>query len=51
MLIDWRDRYLRVWDGYIDELEPNDDYKIDRRAVLVGTFERAIAVATERERT
>ncbi|NMM91368.1 DUF4259 domain-containing protein [Rhodococcus sp. SRB_17] len=50
VLIDWRDRYLRVWDGYIDELEPDDDYKVERRAVLVRTFERAVAVATERER-
>ena len=24
VLIDWRDRYLRVWDGYIDELEPDE---------------------------
>ncbi|OYD60879.1 DUF4259 domain-containing protein [Rhodococcus sp. OK302] len=50
VLIDWRDRYLRVWDGYIDELEPDDDYKVERRAVLVRTFERAVAVAAERER-
>lgn len=50
VLADWRDRYLCVWDGYIDELEPDDDYKAGRRAVLVRTFERAVAVATERER-
>ncbi|MGW4480525.1 DUF4259 domain-containing protein [Rhodococcus triatomae] len=50
VLVDWRDRYLRVWDGYIDELEPTVDHRIERRAVLVGTFERALAVAAERER-
>lgn len=50
VLSDWRDRYLRVWDEYIDELDPDDDYKVERRAVLVSTFERAIALATTRER-
>lgn len=49
VLSDWRDRYLRVWDGYIDGLEPTDDHKVARRAVLVGTFERAIALAADRE--
>jgi len=49
VLIDWRDRYLHVWDGYIDELEPDDDHKVARRAVLVHTFERAVALAAERE--
>lgn len=49
-LTDWRDRYLRVWDEYIDELEPEDEYKVERRAVLVSTFERAVALAGRRER-
>ncbi len=50
VLTDWRDRYLRVWDDYIDHLEPSDGHKVERRAVLVSTFERAIAVAVARER-
>jgi hypothetical protein len=33
----------------IDELEPSDGYKCERRAVLVSTFERAIALAVARE--
>lgn len=45
----WRDRYLRVWDEYIDELDPDDEYKAERRAVLVSTFERAIGLAVTRE--
>ena len=49
VLIAWRDRYLRVWDGYIDELDPDEDHKVARRAVLVHTFERAVALAAERE--
>ncbi|RVW09054.1 DUF4259 domain-containing protein [Prescottella agglutinans] len=49
VLRDWRERYLRVWDGYIDALEPKDDHKVARRAVLVDTFERAVALAVRRE--
>ena len=45
----WRDRYVRVWDEYIDELEPDEDYRVDRRQVIVSTFERALTVARERE--
>ncbi|MCL2535434.1 MAG: DUF4259 domain-containing protein [Nocardiaceae bacterium] len=49
VLSEWRDRYLRVWDEYIDYLEPSDGHKVERRAVLVGTFERAISLAVTRE--
>jgi hypothetical protein len=45
----WRDRYIQVWDDYIDELEPDEDYRTDRRQVIVSTFERAVALAHERE--
>ncbi|WP_305091411.1 hypothetical protein [Prescottella sp. R16] len=48
VLTGWRDRYLRVWDGYIDGLDPDPAHKIARRAVLVHTFDRAVAVAAER---
>lgn len=49
VLSEWRERYLRVWDGYIDELGPSEDFKTQRRAVLTGTFDKAIALATIRE--
>lgn len=49
VLTDWRDRYLRVWDGYIDGLDPDPEHKVARRSVLVRTFDRAIAVAEARE--
>ncbi|MFF2555188.1 DUF4259 domain-containing protein [Nocardia sp. NPDC058058] len=49
VLSEWRERYLRVWDEYIDELGPSDDFKLQRRAVLTETFDKAIALATERE--
>ena len=45
----WRDRYIRVWDDYIDELEPDEDYRKDRRQVILSTFDRAVALAHERE--
>ncbi|WP_217183164.1 DUF4259 domain-containing protein [Streptomyces sp. AC495_CC817] len=45
----WRDRYLRVWDEYIDELEPTEEHRADRLAVLTSTFERALELARERE--
>ena len=43
----WRDTYLRVWDGYIDNLDPKPDYKIKRREVLVGLFDRLIAASAK----
>ncbi|MFB7719905.1 DUF4259 domain-containing protein [Nocardia sp. NPDC056100] len=49
VLSEWRERYLRVWDGYIDELGPSEEFKAQRRAVLTGTFDKAIALATIRE--
>ena len=45
----WRDRYLRVWDEYIDELDPDEDYRVDRLRVLTSTFERALTLAHKRE--
>ncbi|MFB8003263.1 DUF4259 domain-containing protein [Nocardia sp. NPDC056000] len=49
VLSEWRERYLRVWDGYIDELGPSEEFKAQRRAVLTGTFDKAIALAAIRE--
>ncbi|GAB2680089.1 DUF4259 domain-containing protein [Nocardia goodfellowii] len=50
VLGEWRERYLRVWDGYIDQLDPDDDFKTGRRAVITETFDRAIALAATRAR-
>ncbi|NYE93889.1 hypothetical protein FHU41_000110 [Psychromicrobium silvestre] len=38
----WRDEYIEVWEGYIDELEPDPDYRRERRTVLDSTFNDAI---------
>ena len=38
----WKNTYLKVWDGYIDELDPDPDWKQSRREVLVQTFDRVL---------
>jgi hypothetical protein len=38
----WRTTYLAVWDGAIDQLAPESDYKAKRRAVLVRTFDELL---------
>jgi hypothetical protein len=34
----WRKRYLAIYDGQIDDLDPADDFKTERRAVIDKTF-------------
>lgn len=48
VLTNWRDRYLRVADGFLNRLEPTPEPKVAWRAVLVETFDRARALAAER---
>ncbi len=43
----WRDTYMNVWDSYIDELDPDPDYKIKRRQVLTSLFDRLISATTD----
>jgi len=42
----WKREYLKVWDKYIDKLEPQGDHKSRRRRVIIETFDRLIAVLT-----
>lgn len=35
----WKTRFLEIWDGSIDGLEPSPAFKEARRAVLVRTFD------------
>ena len=37
-----RDTYLQVWDGYIDKLAPNPDYKTERRETIGASFEKLL---------
>lgn len=41
----WKQIYLREWDGSIDELDPDEDYRRDRRETLVATFDRMLKLA------
>jgi hypothetical protein len=41
----WKTTYMKVWDGYIDQLAPDpkgSDYRRRRRAVLVKTFDELL---------
>src|SRR5690348_5779837 len=38
----WKARYLALYDDEIDTIEPSDDYKQRRRAVIADTFDRLI---------
>lgn len=42
-----RDKYLEVWDGYIDKLNPGAGFKEERRSVIVATFERLAQAASK----
>ena len=46
---EWKQKYMEVWDGYIDDLDPDPDYKTTRRQVLVDTFERVERLARGQE--
>jgi hypothetical protein len=41
----WKAAFLGVWDATIDGLEPTPQYKAERRAVLVRTFDQLAAAA------
>ena len=45
LLAQWKQIFLQAWDTSIDELEPSEDYKRERRATLVATFDRMLALA------
>lgn len=45
LLAQWKQIFLQAWDASIDELEPSEDYKHARRATLVATFDRMLALA------
>jgi len=42
---EWKVKYLNVWDNYIDGLDPDEDYKIERRKVIEETFDRFVELA------
>ncbi|GAA1306283.1 hypothetical protein [Saccharothrix xinjiangensis] len=44
--LEWKRRYLEVWDATIDDLGPSPEYRAGRREVLVATFDRLVALAS-----
>jgi hypothetical protein len=47
----WKNTYLNVWDGCIDELEPDPDWKQSRREVLGQTFDRMLEYSKAQHET
>ncbi len=47
---EWKTKYLAVWEGYIDGLDPKEGFKEERRAVITATFDRLISLCREEER-
>ncbi|MCX5111632.1 DUF4259 domain-containing protein [Streptomyces sp. NBC_00378] len=43
----WKKTFMDVWERTIDGLEPEPEYKQDRRAELIRTFDRLIALAEQ----
>ncbi|MEE1740033.1 DUF4259 domain-containing protein [Streptomyces sp. BE147] len=41
----WKKHFIAVWERTIDDLEPSQDYKEERRAVLIGTFDQLAEAA------
>lgn len=41
----WKQQYLTIWDRAIYALEPGPEFKVQRRAVLVRTFDQLAALA------
>jgi hypothetical protein len=45
----WKTEYLDVWDRHIDGLRPVPGFKEERRAVIVESFDRLIALCRSQE--
>ena len=45
----WKQAYLALWDGHIDELEPKPEYKKQRREVIAETFDRVERLARTKQ--
>ncbi|MGW9119587.1 DUF4259 domain-containing protein [Streptomyces sp. NPDC055663] len=43
----WKKTFLDVWERTIDDLEPEPEYKEERRAELIRTFDRLVALAEQ----
>lgn len=48
-VIEWKARFLDVWERTIDGLGPKEAYKDERRAVLTRTFDQLAELCAARE--
>jgi hypothetical protein len=46
----WKEKYLAVWDEYIDGLDPKPGFKAERRAIIVKSFDQLIELCWSQER-
>ena len=42
---EWRTRYLKVWNAYIDDLDPSPDCKVKRLSHIKATFDKFIEIS------
>lgn len=43
----WQKKYLKIYDSQIDDLDPQADYKDDRRKIIVQTFDDLVKLSKE----
>ncbi|MFE6779577.1 DUF4259 domain-containing protein [Streptomyces sp. NPDC057702] len=46
VIASWKADFLAIWERTIDDLEPSAEFREERRAVLVRTFDQLAEVAT-----
>jgi hypothetical protein len=44
-ILEWKRKYLAIFDAQIDGLKPKPDHKVQRRKVIEDTFDRLAAIA------
>ncbi|WP_405751682.1 DUF4259 domain-containing protein [Streptomyces sp. NBC_00012] len=47
VVAEWKKTFMDVWERTIDGLEPKQGYKEDRRAELIRTFDRLVALGEQ----
>jgi hypothetical protein len=45
----WKEKYLTIWDSYIDGLAPDKEYKQLRHQIISETFDRFLFLVSYRE--
>src|SRR5262245_57792320 len=45
----WSAKFIGIWDATIDDLDPNEEWKVKRREVLVRTFDSLVSACSREE--